>query len=457
MGAAAAVAARRCDTSGLTALSHRLVKQFPAHNRASNVVLSPVCIHSALALLAAGAWPSPTLHEILGGVFGGASCRGGLVPDAEAMAVRVLLRGVDDSDCRDCLDQEAQAAMAPFLVPDWPWHGGPRLLHALGLWHDARWTLKPAYRDAADYGLGTRVAALDFRNKADREATWRIRWHMGSSFLGPGSVNEDTRLLHTSHIHFEGNFRRPFDRLENEARSFRRLDGSSAVDAVFMRSSRDQYVAEHDGFKVLKMPYTVPDLYNGLPASIIARIVYDEVESYDLTPHPYPRFSLCIFLPDARDGLWSLEEKVLSEPGSIHGHLPEDRVRVGEFRVPKFRSQLANAATSVKPVLKGIGIEAMFSEEADMMDMVEHDEGGSEPFFVSDVLHRAVFLLDEGDRGSAVTRDYSTDDARSGGACLRPPVDFVADHPFAFFVVEEVTGAILLAGHILDPTSGIWG
>jgi len=35
-----------------------------------------------------------------------------------------------------------------------------------------------------------------------------------------------------------------------------------------------------------------------------------------------------------------------------------------------------------------------------------------------------------------------------------PPdlVEFTADHPFTFFIMEERSGVIVFVGHILDPT-----
>jgi serpin B len=156
---------------------------------------------------------------------------------------------------------------------------------------------------------------------------------------------------------------------------------------------------------------------------------------------------MCILLPDTRDGLQGLMDAVASSPSFLQDNLPLNEVEVGEFRVPRFKMSFTK---SISEDLQDLGLQTVFSGAAELPDLLEED-GSHEPLFLDDVLHRAVIEVnEEGTEAAAATACFL---AGCCGPCYRPPrVDFVADHPFAFFVMEEVSGALLFAGRVLDPT-----
>ncbi|KAL6656810.1 hypothetical protein ACP70R_004590 [Stipagrostis hirtigluma subsp. patula] len=419
-----AAAARRAASSGLTALTHRLTKQFSAAQRnpangatartAGNLVFSPLSIYSALSLVAAGAG-GKTLSELLGLL--GARPRAALAGDVRGMVERATARDA----AQPC---------------------APRVVFASGLWHDSTRALKPAYRDAAAESCMAVARAVDFLNKPDEAGGQINSWvaamtsNLIDTIVEPASVTRDTRMVLANAIYFKGKWEKPFAWWRTKDHKFHRLDGTT-VDAKFMSCHKDQFIATHDGFKVLKMPYRVRDN------------CYDDDDSPGAVPTTVqPQYSMCIFLPDAPDGLWSIEEKMASSPGFLHEHLPDKRVPVGKFQVPKFKMSFS---ASVKRCLMDLGVEAMFRPGANLQDMLEND-GSGEPLFVGDVLHKTVIDVNEqGTEAAAATLVHML----GAGMPPKPPptsVDFVADHPFAFFLVDEVSGAVLFAGHVLDPT-----
>ncbi|XBI87766.1 hypothetical protein VPH35_025807 [Triticum aestivum] len=176
-------------------------------------------------------------------------------------------------------------------------------------------------------------------------------------------------------------------------------------------------------------------------------------------PLPAPIYSMFVFLPDALDGLWRLIDMIACDPEFLRKHLPRSDVEVGEFRLPKLK---VSFGMTMNGILRGMGLKEAFEPgKADLSDVTE--DGPRERRRLEQVVHRAIIEVNE--EGTEATAATMMD------TCLRttlsvqknfqeappppppPPlrVDFVADHPFAFFVIEEVSGAILFAGHVLDP------
>ncbi|CAD6343125.1 unnamed protein product [Miscanthus lutarioriparius] len=272
------------------------------------------------------------------------------------------------------------------------------------------------------------------------------------SILDPSSVDTLTTLVLCSAIYFKGRWEAPFAKVHTVVDKFYRLDGSTA-DVPFMCSVRSQFIAVRSGYKVLKLPYRSP-----APAPAPRRKGSTTSESKpgpgDGDDDPAPKDSMCIFLPDEHDGLPGLVEKIASGPGFWHYRLPTLQVPVGAFRLPRFK---LSVSSSVRQVLRhGMGIESVFvAGEADLADMAakrDEDDAAGTPLYVADVCYKAVLEVNE---GGTVANGATTSYMLCGAsAVMNQPVkvDFVADHPFMFFVIEEVSRAIVFVGRVLDPS-----
>ncbi|GMI82605.1 hypothetical protein like AT1G47710 [Hibiscus trionum] len=186
-----------------------------------------------------------------------------------------------------------------------------------------------------------------------------------------------------------------------------------------MTSIEKQAVCEYNGFKVLRLPYK--------------------------RGRDKRRFSMYFFLPDAEDGLSSLVEKLTSESGFLERHLPCELVKVGEFRIPKFKITFEFEASAV---LKGLGLELPFSrEEGGLTEIVDSPEGRE--LYVSSIFHKSFIVVnEEGTEAAAFTRCVGMGCSFDSG---RKRIDFVADHPFLFVIREDVSGAGMFIGQVHNP------
>ncbi|KAM0848312.1 hypothetical protein ACQ4PT_054468 [Festuca glaucescens] len=403
------------DSVGLAAFSAGLARCLAKKNANSNLVFSPLSIYAALGLLAAGA-RGDTKDEILR-VLG-------------APSRRQLKKFVSRVATDTLMDQSGS--------------GGPHIAFACGIWSDLTCQLKAAYRSTIVDKFKAEANGVDFIKNPEAARVQINAWvaqttsNLIDSVFAPGSITRLTRVVLGNAIYFKGKWDEPFSKKCTRDRHFYRLDGGH-VDVPFMESGSFQFIAVHDGFKVLKLRYQMAQ------AQDYAEVSSDR-KKRNKSSSKYTQFSMCIFLPDARDGLPDLVDTIASQHGFLHEHLPKKKVCVNEFRLPKFKLSFES---SIVAILKKLGLEFPFGGEADLSRMVECDL----PVVVDEVIHKAVIEVNEkGTEAAAVTV------VRVAKSCARRPpprpprVDFVADHPFAYFIVEEATGVVVFAGHVVDPS-----
>ncbi|KAF7050868.1 hypothetical protein CFC21_059168 [Triticum aestivum] len=222
--------------------------------------------------------------------------------------------------------------------------------------------------------------------------------------LPTGSIESDTRLVLGNALCFKGTWVQKFH---------------TSIKAPFMSSRKNQYISCFENLKVLKLPYE---------------------QGGDKR-----QFSMYILLPKAQDGLWSLAEKLTSEPEFLEKHIPARAVPVGQFKIPKFKISFDFEASKL---FKSLGLQLPFSTEADLSEMVDAPLGQS--LCVSSIFHKSfVEVNEEGTEAAATT--VAVVMCKSLPPVPPMKVDFVADHPFLFVIREDMTGVVLFVGHVINP------
>ncbi|AEC06310.1 serpin 2 [Arabidopsis thaliana] len=294
--------------------------------------------------------------------------------------------------------------LASVVFKDGSETGGPKIAAVNGVWMEQSLSCNPDWEDLFLNFFKASFAKVDFRHKAEEVRldvnTWASRHtnDLIKEILPRGSVTSLTNWIYGNALYFKGAWEKAFDKSMTRDKPFHLLNGKS-VSVPFMRSYEKQFIEAYDGFKVLRLPYR---------------------QGRDDTNR---EFSMYLYLPDKKGELDNLLERITSNPGFLDSHIPEYRVDVGDFRIPKFKIEFGFEASSV---FNDFELNVSLHQKA----LIEIDEEGTEAAAATTVV--------------VVT-----------GSCLWEPkkkIDFVADHPFLFLIREDKTGTLLFAGQIFDPS-----
>lgn len=195
--------------------------------------------------------------------------------------------------------------------------------------------------------------------------------------------------------------------------------------------------------EMVKMPFVSDSTENNLDfLTIEIARDYADRDDYRIVSVPYGRknnFVFYIVLPKDNDGLAKILDTMnSSEWTEALKSMRTDRVL--KICLPEFSTE---SKYSLNIVLKGIGIkDAFVNGIADFSGMVQDQN-----LYISDVIHKAKLSIDKtGTEGAAVTANEMC--GATGPSEVSPvtPIEFIADHPFAYVIAERSSGAILFSG-----------
>ena len=291
------------------------------------------------------------------------------------------------------------------------------------LFGEKTFTFEQAFLDATAAAYGAPLEPLDFVG-APGAARARINaWVEEQTasrikdLLPPPAVTSDTRLVLTNAVYFLGNWTEPFDKMFTSPATFRQ-SASQSSEVPTMHAMGSHGFAAADGAKALEIDYQGGDM------------------------------AAVFVLPDAVDGLDALEASLdEARLAAIVAALKPETVSVA---LPKFEIAPANAL-ALKGTLIALGMPRAFDVTRADLTGIGRPTDPANLLYISDVFHKAFVRVDE--KGTEAAAASAVVVAEGAGAPPAPHNEFVADHPFLFFVRDRKSGLVLFMGRVADPAA----
>jgi len=293
--------------------------------------------------------------------------------------------------------------------------GGNELSIANSIWPQRQYLLRPDFLRLLKQDYGATVTPLDYVHNAEQARVTINRWvdgqtqHKINEIIGPGVLDDMTRMVLVNAIYFKGKWATPFPKdATSSDRFYPRPD--THIRVPFMHVSDTFRYGEDDQLQWISLPYKG-----------------DKLE-------------MLILLPRDRDGIGQLENDLNTT--NLSWWMSNMGVEQVEVALPKFK---ITSEFGLADTLRAMGMEDAFNPtNADFSGM----DGRRHWLYISAVLHKAyVDVYEKGTEAAAATAVMM----EAAGIPPAPNRQFRADHPFIFMIRDSTTGTILFLGRVTRP------
>lgn len=364
-----------------------LFRTLNENNPTGNIFISPISISSALAMVVLGT-------------------RG---TTAAQVSKALYFNTVEEIHSRfQSLNADINKRGAPYI-----------LKLANRLYGEKTYNFLPEFLASTQKMYGAELASVDFQHTSEDARKMINEWVKGQTegkipeLLVAGVVDNMTKLVLVNAIYFKGNWQEKFMK-------------EATTDAPFRLNKKDT--------KIVKMMYQKKKFPYGYIQDLKCRVLE--------LPYQGEELSMVILLPDDIEdestGLKKIEKQLTLE--KLREWTKPENLDLIEINVslPRFKLE---ESYNLNSHLARLGIEDLFNSKADLSGM-----SGARDLFISKVVHKSfVEVNEEGTEAAAATAGIAT------FCMLMPEENFVADHPFIFFIRHNPSTNILFLGRLSSP------